>query len=97
MNNQVQVQKTILDELGLTDLPQEKKEALLIKMTEVILKRIFVETMEKLVPEAQEEYAKLIEANATPEEVENFLAEKIPNYDELIKKTVDEFVEEMKK
>lgn len=96
MTKQNQIQKTILDELGLSDLPQEKKEALLVKMTEVVLKRVFVETMDKLAPEAQEEYTKLIDANVAPEEVEKFLSEKIPNYDEMIKKVVDEFIKDMK-
>jgi hypothetical protein len=51
---QAQIQKALIDELGLSELPQDKQEELLIKMTEVLLKRIFVETMEKLSDEDRE-------------------------------------------
>lgn len=97
MTDQNQTQKTILDELGLSDLPEEKKEALMVKMTEVVLKRIFVETMDKLDEASQEEYSKLLEENAEPEKVEEFLKEKIPNYEEMLKKVTDEFISDMKK
>lgn len=97
MSNQAQIQKSLLDEMGLTDLPPEKQEELLVKMTEVVLKRIFVETVEKLSPDDQDAYAKMIEEKAGPEEAEKFLMEKIPDYDEMVKKVVDDFRAEMLK
>lgn len=96
MNNQ-QIQKTLIEELGLNGLPQDKQEELVIKMTEVLLKRIFLETMEKLDDSGKEEYQKIAEGgNATPEQMEEFLKSKISNYDQLVQKVVDEFKEEMK-
>ena len=92
-----QIQQTLIDELGLSDLPQEKKDQLMIKMTEVVLKRIFVETMEKLSEKDQEVYAQMVEKNASPEELEKFLMEKIADYDTMVKKIVDDFKEEMLK
>lgn len=88
---------SLIDELGLSNLPDDKKEELVAKMTEVVLKRILIETVEKLDEKGQEEYAKLIETKATPEELEKFLLERIPDYDMMIKKIVDDFKEEMKK
>jgi len=96
-NQNQQIQQTIIDELGLTDLPQEKKDALLTKMMEVVLKRIFLETMEKLSEADQEAYSKMIDANATPEEVDAFLKEKIVDYDKMISEIIGNFKEEMKK
>ncbi len=94
---QNQIQKTLMEELGLTDLPQDKQEELIIKMTEVLLRRIFLETMEKLDDSGKNEYQKLVEGeNATPEKMEEFLKSKINNYDQLVQKVVDEFKEEMK-
>ncbi len=95
--DQNQVRQSIMDDLGLSDLPQEKQEELLIKMTEVILKRMFVETMDKLNASDQDKYAQMIDNQATPEEVENFLKGKISNYDEMLQKIVADFKEEMKK
>lgn len=91
------MQKTLMEELGLSDLPQDKQEQLLIKMTEVLLKRIFLETMEKLDDQGKEEYQKMVESGtATPEQMEEFLKSRVSDYEGLVKKVVDEFKEEMK-
>lgn len=97
MSNQNQIQQTIIDELGLSGLSQEKQEKLLSQMTEVVLQRIFIETMQKLSEADQEEYAKMVENKATPDEVEVYLRGKITDYDEMIKKIIDDFKSEMKK
>lgn len=97
MTDQNQLQQTILDELGLSDLPEDKKNELLTKMTEVILKRIFVETMDKLSEADQQQYEQMIEQNVSPEELEGFLREKISDYDTMIQRIVEGFKEDMKK
>ncbi len=84
-----------MEELGLTGLPQEKQEELMVKMTEVVLKRIFVETMEKLSDADRDAYEKM--ENAEPEEISKFLKEKIANYDEMVQKIIADFKEDMKK
>ena len=95
--DQNQIQKSLMDDLGLADLPQDKKDQLLIKMTEVLLKRMFVETMDKLSKDDQETYGKMIDKSASPEEIEKFLREKIENYDQLLEKIVEDFRSEMMK
>jgi len=97
MDQQTQIQKTLLDELGLSDLPPDKKNQLVIKMTEAILKRIFLETMDKLDDQGKEEYEQMITNGASPRQVEEFLNSKIQNYDALVEKTLEDFRREMKK
>ena len=97
MSEQNILQKKFMDELGLADLPQDKQEQLMEKMTEVILKRMFVETMDALNPADHDAYEALLDREAKPEEIENFLREKIVNYDQLLEKIVKNFREEMKK
>jgi len=89
------LQRTIIDELGLSDLPQDKKDQLLLRMTEAVLQRIFLETMEKLSEKDQAEYEKLIDENAAPEDLEKFLQGKIAGYDEMVKMVVEKFKQEM--
>lgn len=96
MDTNTQVQNDLIEELGLANLPDDKKEALLMKMMEVVLKRIFVETMEKLNEKDRQTYSDMVEANATPEEVEKFVSEKIPNYSGMVLKIAEKFKEEMK-
>ncbi len=88
------MQQTIIEELGLQDLPQEKKEELLVKIGEVLVKRIYLETMERLEKSDQEKLVDLMDSN--PDGIEDFLKEKIPNYEDFVKNVVDEFKKEIK-
>jgi hypothetical protein len=91
------LQKSIIEELGLQDLPKEKQEEILVKMTEVLLKKIYLETFEKLEQKDREELGSMLDQEAEPEKVEEYLRGKIENYDEFVKKVAEDFKEEMKK
>lgn len=90
-------QKKLIEELGLSELPLEKQAELLEKMSEAVLKRIFVETLGKLNEEDKKTYAEMIERQDSPEEVDVFLKGKIPNYEGFIQGIIQAFKEEMKK
>lgn len=85
----------LIEDLGIGDLPQEKQNEIIIKMTEVLLKKIFIETMENLGEDGIDEYGKLMEKEASAEEVEVFLKERISNYDEMVQKVIEEFRNDM--
>ena len=89
------VQAELIEALGISDLSQEKKDDLMAKMIEVVLKRIFVETAARLQDEDRSKYVAMIEKNMTPEEVESFVREKIPKYNELVMEIVKKFRDEM--
>ena len=93
---QAQALEQLVKELGIDSLPEEKRNELLIKMTEVLLKRIFVETMEKLGEEGREEYEKFLQNdNISPEQAQEFFKTRIPNYESMIQQVIDEFKAEM--
>ena len=71
------LQQTIVDELGLSDLPEEKKAKILVDLLELVLKRLYMETMDKLTQEDQQELMKMLEEKAGSDKVEVFLREKI--------------------
>ncbi len=93
---QTQIQKILMEEMGLSNLPQDKQEELFVKMTEILLKRIFLETIEKLNPAEQESFGEMLDRGAPAEEVESFLKLKIADYDVLMRKIVSDFKREMK-
>mgnify|MGYP005834039681 CR=1 FL=1 len=88
------IQQTIIEELGLSSLSKEKQEELLVKIGEVVMKRIYLETMEKLEKPDQEKLIDLMDNN--PNGIEVFLREKIPNYEEFMKSVVEDFKGELK-
>jgi len=85
-----------MKELGLEKLPQEKQEELIAKMGEVILKKMFLKTVEKLDEDGRKHFEKMLEEKRTPEEIEEFLKVKIPDYDKVLEKIVGELKEELK-
>jgi hypothetical protein len=92
------LQQSLIEELGLQNLPKEKQEEILVKMTEVLLKKIYLETFEKLAEPDREELAKMLDGeDAEPEKVESYLRTKIEDYDGFVKKIVEDFTTEMKK
>ncbi|PIU79214.1 MAG: hypothetical protein COZ28_01075 [Candidatus Moranbacteria bacterium CG_4_10_14_3_um_filter_44_15] len=90
------LQQTIVDELGLSDLPEEKKAKILVDLLELVLKRLYMETMDKLTQEDQQELMKMLEEKAGSDKVEVFLREKISGYDEFVKKVVSDLKDELK-
>ena len=85
----------LIKDLGIDTLSEDKQNELIVKMTEVLLKRIFLETMEKLGEQGRAEYERMTEGELVPEQVEAFFKEKILNYDEMVQGVIDEFKEEM--
>lgn len=90
-------QKKLIEELGLSELPMEKQAEILEKMSEAVLKRIFVETLEKLNEEDKKSYAEMVERQDSPEEVDVFLKKKISNYEGFVQGIIKEFRETMRK
>lgn len=95
MSQNTILQKTIIEELGMQNIPQEQQEELLAKMGDVLFKRILLETLEVLDEEDQKIFGEMVDAKKSAEEVEEFLKSKMENYDEFVKKVSDDFRKEL--
>jgi hypothetical protein len=85
----------IIEELGLQNLPEDKKEEIFAKMGDVLFKRILLETLEILSEEDQKKFGEMVDTKKSGEEVEEFLMSKIENYEEFVKKVTDDFKKEL--
>ncbi|MDD5464000.1 MAG: hypothetical protein PHP62_02545 [Candidatus Moranbacteria bacterium] len=92
---QAEALSQLIKDLGIDTLSQDKQNELIIKMTEVLLKRIFLETMDKLGEEGREEYEKMSQGEVSPVQVEEFFKERINDYDEMVQGIIEEFRGEM--
>lgn len=90
------MQETIVEELGLGDLPEERKAKILVDLLELVLKRLYMETMDKLTQEDQQALMKMLEEKGEADKVEEFLRGKISDYDEFVKKVVSDLKDELK-
>ncbi len=93
MNKEL-LQKNIISLLGLEALSQEKKIQLLEKITDLVFKRTMVKVMGELSEEDQAELEKLIDTGDS-DKTNNFVAEKVPNFEELMNKEILAVKEEM--
>lgn len=90
------LREDLIDELALAGLTPEKQDELLGKMLEALLKRIFMNTMERLGEEGVNEYEKLVEDNPEEKAVAEFLEAKIPDYDSFVQGIIDQFKKDVK-
>lgn len=81
----------IIETFELEDLAPEKQDDLIMKIGEVFLKRLYLATIDKLGTNGAREYEKLIKNEASIEEVDAFLEEKIPNYPVFVRGVVTDF------
>lgn len=95
--DQTQLRDELIKAFHLEQIPEDKRDELLEKMGEALLKRVFLATMEKIGDEGVAEYEMLLEKQATPEEVDAFFEKKIPGYDVFVREVATEFKEEMTK
>ncbi len=86
----------IAEEMGFAELEETQKAELVAKMGEALLKRILMETFDRLGETGMAEYDALIDRDAQEEEITAFLNAKIPNYEKMVAKIVEEFKETMK-
>lgn len=93
--DQEALKKELIETFHLEGIPEDKQEALISKMGEALLKRIFLETMEKIGEAGAEEYEALLDQGAKQEEIEAFLENKISGYNIFVRGVVDKFKEEM--
>lgn len=90
------IQRKIAETLGVTDSTDQKDLDMMDKATDVILKKIFLDTIEKLSDEDADAYAMLLEEERSPEDIQKFLNEKISDFNALRNKTIEDFLREMK-
>lgn len=95
MIDQEALRQDLIKTFQLDGMSKEKQDELLSRMGESLLRRIFLETMDKLGDAGVREYEALLQKEASQEEIEMFFKSKIPGYNILIDDVVKEFKKEM--
>mgnify|MGYP001615490525 CR=1 FL=1 len=84
----------IIGLLGLESLPMSEKVEMIEKMNLLISKRVMLRIMDLL---SNEDASKMAEKEKSPMDMMNFIAEKIPNLNEIVEQEVVKLKEEMLK
>lgn len=95
MNSKSEIlQKNIIIELGLENLPEDRKIDLLSKMSDLIQKRVLLMVIRSLSASDKEEFNSLLGKDDI-QEIYKFLISKVPNIDEITDEEVIKFKEEI--
>ncbi len=86
--------KNILVELGLQELPENRKLELLSKMSNLIQKRVLLRAIKSLSAEEKEEFDGLL-GKENEQEIYRFLIAKVPNIEEITNEEVIAFKQEV--
>lgn len=90
------LQKNLITELGLENLPDDKKEELILKIGGLIQQNVLLRILNELGEKDKDEFDKVL-AEENDEKTLAFLQSKISNFDELVKEEVAKFKEEAMK
>ena len=81
--------------LDLTSVPSEEHEAMLLDLNEIVFKNSLIRMIESMDEPTRDEFAKLMESEASEEELEKFLAERVPGADKAIEEAVESLTDDI--
>ena len=90
-----ELRQIILRDLGIGSLPLDVQDKILEKLGGNIIKRITLAVLENLPEGARGEFD-IISESGNDEKMRGFLKSQIPNFEELIQKTIKFTIEEFK-
>lgn len=95
--DQTELREELIKAFHLEQIPEDKRDELLEKLGEALLKRVFLDTMDKIGDDGVKEYEELLDKEAKQEEIEAFFEKKIPGYNVFVREVAEKFKEEMTK
>ncbi|OGZ35878.1 MAG: hypothetical protein A3A94_01255 [Candidatus Portnoybacteria bacterium RIFCSPLOWO2_01_FULL_43_11] len=91
------IEDNLISQLGLDDLPQEKKIELIMKWGNLVQKDIIMRILRELPEKDKKELDELLaEKGENMEDIYKFLENKMPNLDDLVREEIEKFREEIK-
>ena len=95
MINTDELNDTLVKDLGLDGIPKDVQDEVIARVGENILRRLTVSIVEKISPEARQEFDSISEAGDS-ERMKTFLNAQIPDFDNFVKNEVHKNVLEFK-
>jgi hypothetical protein len=86
-----EINKNIVLTLGINTLPVEKQKEAMERLGAIVYQEVMLRALEILTKEEKDEFEKVIEKNADPEVIFEFLYNKIPNLGEIVKEEAESF------
>lgn len=85
------IQKNIENVLELDELPAKEQQEILLRVGAIIYQNVLMRVMETMTDGDTDEFEKLLDNNAKPEEIFSFLKNKVENFEEVIEEEAKKF------
>ena len=83
------INKNIVLTLGINNLPVEQQKEAMERLGAIVYQEVMLRVLDILTDEDKDEFEKLIEKNPEPESLFEFLSEKLPNFEEIVKEEAE--------
>ena len=93
-NTNTTMRDTIVNTYNLGSLPSDQQDNIVERIGSLIFQAILIRTIPMLSESKQEELEKLLEDNATPDQMLGFLNNEVPNFSEIVGEESDKFKRE---
>ncbi len=88
-------QAYILDALNLDAYPAHEQEELLLTLSNLVFKSAFLRVVAGMDDATRDEFAALLEAEAAPEVLDDFLAKRVPGAETAAKDALDDLASDL--
>ena len=86
----------ILDELGMGNLPEEEKQAMMERIGKILYQAVMLRVMDIMTDAQAGQFDKAIGENTNPEYILNYLRTQIPNFQQIVDEEALKFKAESK-
>lgn len=78
------IQKNIISALELENLLPEERQEIILRVGAIIYQNVLMRAMEVMTENDQDEFEKLLDKNANPEDIFSFLKDKVKDFEKII-------------
>jgi len=89
-----QINKNVVTILGIDTLPIGEQKGEMERLGTIVYGEVIERTLDILTEEDKDEFEKLIDINEDPEKMFEFLSDKIPDLEEIVKEEAEKLREE---
>lgn len=89
------LQKNIIKDLGIENLPEKEQEEILLSIGRIIFQSVLIRVMDELTEKEKDKFEKILTEKQNDEKaILGFLQEKVPNLNEIVNEEVAKFKQE---
>jgi hypothetical protein len=88
------INDNIIKTLGIDVLPEEQQKETMEKLGAIVYQEVMLRVLDLMSEEDKDEFEKLIAVNQDPEAMFTYLAEKVPNIDDIAKEEAEKLKNE---